>query len=320
MISFTSNKRSIFITGLILGILGIVLVLGKLLGWPRGNGVSAFLPSLAGTQVSPSPTPLPPQYFVVVGDTGAATPAQFAVAKAMQASCEQVGGCQAGFIAGDAIYENSVSSVTDPQFQTKFEEPYKNLSIPLYIAYGNHDYLGCAECYLEYANHSQKWRMPASYYVQSFGDEVSFFVIDTEKFGTVQQQWLKDNLTSNQAHHKVVIGHRPIETFETTKLGENWNGKAELQEILCQTGDLYVAGHAHVLEDNGQIGDCSVKQLVAGGGGAHLRTVSEKSDGDFSAAKHGFVLLKVSEQELNYSFIDSQGEVLFKSQAVPSQK
>lgn len=319
MTSFTP-KQKIFALVLILAGLGMAVGLSKMSGWSIGDQGMRFANSLGGTPIPPSPTPLPPQYFVVLGDTGAATPAQFAVAAAMQKSCEQAGGCQAGFIAGDAIYEKSVSSVDDPQFQTKFEEPYKNLSIPLYIAYGNHDYLGCAECYLEYANRSQKWRMPASYYVQSFGNEVSFFVIDTEKFGSVQQQWLKESLASNQAHYKVVIGHRPIETFEATKLGENWNGKAELQEILCQTADLYVAGHAHVLEDNGPIGDCSVKQLVAGGGGAHLRTVSEKSDGDFSAAKHGFVLLKVSNQELSYSFMDTQGEVLFRSQAVSPKK
>ncbi len=274
----------------------------KVLAW-----IIAFILSILGTGNAPivsNQTPTPsstPLYFAMLGDTGAATPEQFAVAKLVQQKCEEVGACEAAFIAGDVIYEKGVKSVTDPQFQTKFEEPYQDLSFPFYIAYGNHDFGGCAACYIDYTSHSDKWRMPAAYYVQSFSELISFFVIDTEHFGREQQTWLKAILADSHARYKIVVGHRPIKTFETTKVGENWYGKKELQAIICNQADFYIAGHAHILEDNGDIGDCTVKQLVTGGGGAHVRTVAP-NEGNFAVAKNGFVLLKVSDSEITYNF------------------
>ncbi len=251
--------------------------------------------------------------FVLMADTGSGEPAQFVVADAIEKHCKASSTCQAIFIAGDIIYDNGVSSINDPQFQTKFEQPYAQIDLPFYISYGNHDYLGCKECYIDYTAISKKWKMPSTYYVQEFGKDVAFFVIDSENFDEEQQQWLTSNLAASTASHKIVVGHQPIETYEMTKLEESWNGKAELEKIICHQAEMYVAGHAHILEDNGGIGDCPVRQLVVGGGGAATRKLSQVSDGGFLASEHGFAVLTVIGEQSYYAFFNDQGEKLFDS-------
>jgi tartrate-resistant acid phosphatase type 5 len=257
--------------------------------------------------------PAKSQQFILMADTGSGEPAQFAVAAAIQSHCTKTGECQAVFIAGDVIYEAGVKSVTDTQFQTKFELPYAQINLPFFISYGNHDYQGCKECYISYSDESQKWKMPSRYYLQSFGDDITFFVIDTENFDTVQQDWLSTALANSTAKHKLVVGHQPIETFEMTKVEETWQGKDELKKIICTSAEMYIAGHAHILEDNGGIGACPVRQLVVGGGGASIRELASKSDGGFLAAEHGFAVLTVVGDKMSYAFFNDVGEKLFDS-------
>lgn len=76
--------------------------------------------------------------FLVIGDMGTGTPEQFEVAKAMKEVCAQRG-CAFVISTGDNIYEYGVSSVQDPQFQSKFEKPYAELDIPFFLVLGNHD-------------------------------------------------------------------------------------------------------------------------------------------------------------------------------------
>ena len=45
-------------------------------------------------------------------------------------------------LLGDNIYDSGVTSVTDPQWQTKFEIPYMGVNLPFYVVLGNHDYGG----------------------------------------------------------------------------------------------------------------------------------------------------------------------------------
>jgi acid phosphatase len=311
----TSHKTLVLVS---LGLALSLTVIGTLLlVFPSLRPEFRFLKKLSSAQIAqPSPQPVdttPVAEFVLLGDTGSGAPAQFAVGQAIAKYCSQSQLCQAAFIAGDIIYEKGVTSVDDPQFKTKFEDPYQSLNFPFYIAFGNHDYAGCPSCYIEYSSKSTKWRMPSSYYTQKFGEQIHFFVIDTEQFGEEQRAWLKNELATSAAQYKVVVGHRPLETYEVTKVGEYWNGKKELKEIVCDQADLYVAGHAHIMEDIGQLDGCQVRQLVTGGGGAYVRQVSEKFTGEFAAAQNGFVVLSVFSDKLSFTFYNEQGEVLHQA-------
>lgn len=258
----------------------------------------------------PAVIPILPHTFILMGDTGSGNENQFLVADQIKKYCTQKQSCEAVFILGDIIYEEGVQSVDDLQFETKFEEPYQNIALPFYIGYGNHDYLGCRECYLEYQAHSEKWKMPARYYKQKFSDDISFFMTDTENFDTEQQQWLAEEL--QQAHKwKIVLGHRPVLSFENTKYGEEWNGKTELAALTCKDAQFYVSGHAHLMEDNKQLPNCTARLLVSGGGGAYIRESVTASESAFVAAKNGFTALTIIGNQANYEFVDKTGAVVY---------
>jgi tartrate-resistant acid phosphatase type 5 len=301
------NRRNLFL--LIIFVLGI------------GAGVAArllpfspyYTPRESSTPSSlPVPFSPPEVTYILTGDTGSGLPAQQKVADAIENYCQMAANCQAVFVAGDVIYEEGVKSINDPQFQTKFEEPYAEINLPFYIAFGNHDYAGCTQCYLDYAAKSQKWKMPDYYYMLSNFPDVDFFIIDTEKFDVAQRKWLQRELEKSSKTWKIAVGHRPIESFEVSKYKEDWTGKSQFLEDICQAADFYVAGHAHILEDRGELGGCTVKQLVSGGGGASSRTVVDNHQDQFVHESYGFLAVKVKGNELHYQFIDDNGNVLFE--------
>jgi tartrate-resistant acid phosphatase type 5 len=263
-----------------------------------------------GTEIVQPPELVTSQQFILMGDVGSASPQQFEVAEAIEEKCNVVGNCQAVFILGDIIYEEGISSAQDPQLQRKLIEPYEHINLPFYLALGNHDYLNCAtECYVEFANNNPKWHFPDRYYVQDF-ESISFIVIDTENFDVEQQQWLTDQLARSTKKWKVVLGHRPIISEENTKKGENWSGKQELRDIVCQSADYYISGHAHLLEDRGKLSDCKTHHLISGAGGSYVRKIAEPFTGEFYAEENGFLTLISKGDELQFEFIDDDGEVL----------
>lgn len=285
----------------------VVLMVGTVVGIFANSGSpqESGKTTLTGQQAVAEPR----HTFIMLGDAGTGIPVQTQVAEQVAAHCKQQRDCVAAFIAGDVIYDNGVKSVADPQFKTKFEQPYSSVELPFYIAYGNHDYLGCTECYLEYSQSSNKWKMPARYYQQDF-DGVSFFVIDTEKFDVDQQKWLKEQLEQTQSTHKVVVGHRPLKTNEVEKVKENWQGKQELQDIVCTSAEYYISGHAHLLEEPGLIEGCTVKQLISGSAGSSPRQVHQYADSVFNASTNGFLSLQFQGNSSTYTFIDFQGAQL----------
>ena len=72
------------------------------------------------------------------GDSGKGNDEQRATAAAMTEHCAKYR-CDLGLMLGDNIYPNGVTSVDDPQFQSKFEEPLRNLDLKFNVILGNHD-------------------------------------------------------------------------------------------------------------------------------------------------------------------------------------
>lgn len=252
-----------------------------------------------------------PQRFIMMGDTGTGLAGQYNVAEEIEKHCQEKKDCTAVFILGDVVYEEGVSSINDVQFKTKFEQPYANIDLPFYILFGNHDYLGCRSCYLEYAEQSEKWVMPSSYYQQSFNDIATFYATDTEQFDSEQQAWLREAINASDTPLNIVLGHRPIISFESTKRGENWYGKDELQDVVCSQANFYISGHAHVLEDLGSPEGCYARLLVSGSGGAWPRSVDTNDQHQFYFEGNGFLSLFVSKHISTYTFYDSEGNELY---------
>lgn len=130
--------------------------------------------------------------FVVIGDTGTGSDKQFQVADAIKNKCD-ADGCDFVMMLGDNIYDEGVTSLDDPQWQTKFEQPYANIDLPFYAVLGNHDYGGIpifggqggmggqferGPIEVAYTQISTKWKMPATHYTMKHAN-ACFMMLDT---------------------------------------------------------------------------------------------------------------------------------------------
>jgi hypothetical protein len=173
--------------------------------------------------------------FIAVGDTGEGNADQRRVAVAMRDVCA-ARGCDFVLMLGDNIYDEGVSSVTDPQWQTKFEQPYHDVDLPFYVALGNHDYGGeilgidvgglgneweLGKLEVDYSAMSTKWYMPASYYTLTW-NHVGIIVLDTNSilwsnktYGD-QAAWLPQAMMEVGGKDWVfVAGHHPYRSNGT---------------------------------------------------------------------------------------------------------
>jgi tartrate-resistant acid phosphatase type 5 len=224
--------------------------------------------------------------FVVLGDGGMGNPTQYAVSAAVEAVCAAKTdvdfGCEFALYLGDNIYDIGVDNVADPQFQTKFESPYANLSFPFYITLGNHDYGDCLfgtcssgydfarpDAQVEYTDYSSKWNLPDRTY-EFVMEHVHFFSLDTNAimwsqwFNTMdgQDTWLESEASTSSATWKIAFGHHPYLSNghhgnAGSYDGMSWsNGTAsdalvgtEIQAFIegyvCGAMDIYLCGHDH---------------------------------------------------------------------------
>lgn len=130
--------------------------------------------------------------FVVMGDVGEGNQSQYMVSTAIEQKCA-ADGCDFVVLLGDNIYDSGVSGVDDPQWQTKFEDPYANLDLPFFVVLGNHDYGGTlfgadtggmgnewekGPYEVMYSDVSDKWNMSDTHYTFTWGN-VGFIMLDT---------------------------------------------------------------------------------------------------------------------------------------------
>jgi hypothetical protein len=137
------------------------------------------------------PAAAQPVKFVAMGDTGKGNADQRRVAVAIRDLCAAKG-CDFVLLLGDNIYDAGVTSTTDPQWQSKFEQPYSDIDLPFYAVLGNHDNGGqlivdapgignefeLGKIEVDYTQVSTKWTMPATHYTFTWGD-VGFIALDT---------------------------------------------------------------------------------------------------------------------------------------------
>ncbi|MFV2056829.1 MAG: metallophosphoesterase, partial [Thiohalomonadales bacterium] len=155
--------------------------------------------------------------FIVMGDVGTSTPAQYKVANAVKSLCDNKG-CDFVMLLGDNIYQTGVDSIDDEQFRSKFEEPYQDIDVPFHMVLGNHDY-GSGGIGLEiqkawyqvaYTNKSNKWKMPHHYYRYRL-NQTDFFAVDTQAqylgVDNTQQKKVSAWINDSNATWKIVYGH-----------------------------------------------------------------------------------------------------------------
>ena len=269
--------------------------------------------------------------FIAMGDGGEGNTAQFEVGDAVGQVCAQRG-CDFALYLGDNFYDDGVYSVDDPQFETKFEEPYADLTLPFYVVMGNHDYGSIpaqfwkAQYEIDYTTKSSKWTMPDVMY--TFREQhVQFFGLDTNgiMFGvdwaTGQQAWFDGEMSASTADWRIAYGHHPYISngkhgnagnyegawYDVTGLVNGYYMKEFFDQSVCGKVDIYFAGHDH----NRQLLEPSCGTLFVVTGAAAKTTGFEYRDNNPTIwdddTTAGFVWVEIADNTLTLAFYNRTG-------------
>jgi tartrate-resistant acid phosphatase type 5 len=293
-------------------VLGIALLGGGVWYYTtQYNNSKASSSVSAGTTIVSNTQQLKKYSYVFVGDTGTGTDEQYGVAKAMQQYCGS-NYCAGVFLLGDNFYNTGVSSVDDEQWQKKFELPYGQdvIKAPKYPVFGNHDYLGCIQCQLDYFKRNSDWFLPAPYWILQKESEY-FFMADTENMNSVQLELLKKQLT--EFPKTIVLGHRPIYTNESLHHDENFEGKSEFTTIICEASSMYLNGHSHTMEYFDGSTGCKSKRVTIGTGGASLRDFIDNppENSSFEKKQFGFATIEIENDTRTLRFWGTNNQELY---------
>lgn len=261
--------------------------------------------------------------LLAFGDSGTGDKGQYALAEVMTKTCANLG-CDAALLLGDNIYPHGALTASDPQFQSKFEKPYRGLEFPFYAVLGNHDvHLGRqgADAQIQYTNHSSKWRMKARHYRERLG-HTEIFALDTNTIldDREQQQWLDEALASSDARWKLVIGHHPIYSIGEHGQADAHEGRPQarlrtwLSPLLCRERAVYLSGHDHLVQVN-QL-PCGSLSIVSGAAGKPRKAYNEAIEAQrdtlrfYHAKTLSFAHLAIRDDELKLTFWDESGNEL----------
>jgi tartrate-resistant acid phosphatase type 5 len=288
---------------------------------------SQFLPASLFAESAPAADRL---NFIVFGDWGRnGEPDQAEVATQMAKAARGIG---AKFIisVGDNFYENGVTSVQDPQWQTSFENVYGDaaLQVPWYAILGNHDYHGNCDAQVAYGQAHPRWVMPARYFVQSrqidANTTADFFYLDTTPMVLIyyaddktranvrtqdvpqQLAWFKAALAASKAQWKIVVGHHPIYSG-----GEHGDTRELIKKILPLLHEYkvqaYFNGHDHDLQhlQAGQV------NLFDSGAGSQFRPTKKTAHTKFARACSGFTTVALQPDQMDVRMIDTRGTLVY---------
>lgn len=253
--------------------------------------------------------------LIFVGDTGTGDANQQNVAKFLEEICLATNPAGIVFL-GDNFYNIGVESVSDPLWESRFEQMYSGECLKnqaFYAVLGNHDYRSVPDAQIIYTRHrGGRWTMPARFYSLQFAQMVEIGAADTsipDRCGIASLcsvDWLIEKLRASNARWKILIGHHPILSGGKYRSLKGL-GYLTLPELYCKSGaSVYISGHDHGLQHlHGRhpAANCKIEQIVSGGGGASLYDIEKIPEKTlFSASAHGFVLGRFTSDEQRYEF------------------
>ncbi len=274
--------------------------------------------------------------FLVVGDWGRnGASHQRDVATQMEKAAAETGS-RFTVSVGDNFYEDGVTSISDPLWQSSYEQVYTgpHLQTPWYVALGNHDYGGIPQAQIDYSAHSPRWKMPARYFKVS-GDtlgrpDLDLFIIDTSPLMTglanraegraaanvrsqdtdAQMAWLDQELGASTAKWKLVVGHHTLYSGGSTHGNTPEMIERVLPILQKQKVTAYINGHDHDLQDIERDGIA----YVCTGAGSEVRPVKAIDGTRFCVAQSGFSVITVTTDALYLEFRNYRGQTVYRSQ------
>ena len=248
--------------------------------------------------------------FLVFGDAGTGDQNQERVASAMWQVCApdgQTNSCDFALVLGDNIYQHGVSGYNDPNFNTKFEKPYRKFqSFDFWLVPGNHDWQqeGSVQNEINRTGASDRWRMPFNHYsIPRLPQWLHVYGLDTTVIydadyhseetpldgserarrlnnARVQLETARAALQNKPPGWIFLFGHHPV--YSTGKHGAEDNNQGSIpairsaivDQLFCDSGieiDVYFAGHEHLQEHlkkpYSSVCDGTFHQVVQGAGG-----------------------------------------------------
>ncbi|MGL4806310.1 MAG: metallophosphoesterase [Bacteroidales bacterium] len=242
------------------------------------------------------------------------------------------------FIAalGDIHHFDGVASVSDPLWMTKYELIYAHpeLMIDWKSICGNHEYRGNTQAVLDYTDISRRWFAPAKYYSEIVelenGEKAVLLFIDTTPLITKyrkesdsypdaikqdnnkQLAWIDSTLNANKdAKWKIVMGHHPVYAQTKKSESERTDLQKQLIPIMEQNGvNSYICGHIHnfqhIKPKNSKI------DYFVNSSGSLARKVEPLKDTKYCSPEAGFMLMSLSNKNITYYMINSDGNIIYK--------
>jgi predicted phosphodiesterase len=274
-------------------------------------------PSIAAAPPAPSRPPadvltLPRKpgsvRFAAIGDSGRGDPPQYDVSAQMQAF-RKVFSYDFVVMLGDNVYDGG----TPEYYRDRFELPYKPLldeGVKFYATIGNHDFPN-QPFYPPFNMGGQRYYTfkPPSLVarIAGSGDDVRFFMIDTERLDRPQLEWIDREMGQSESEWKIPIFHRPI--YTSGRYARPARAfRAALEPLFLKHGvKVAFSGHEHFYERiKPQQG---ITYFISGGAGS-LRAGDIRPTGltdvGFDRDYH-FMLIEISGNELYFQAISRTG-------------
>ena len=274
--------------------------------------------------------------FVVIGDTGKDNEGQKTVADAITQHC-QLEKCDYGLLAGDNVYEDGMSSPTDPILDRVFKKYYGHLPFQFFVALGNHDYGKLSNKWekgayqLAYSKQNPQYHLPDYYYYQVFEDFV-LVVLDTTRLMwskdiDAQERMINEAYAQAQGKWVIVAAHHPYLSNGNHGNAGNYERvgwpafvsgadvKKFIERNVCGKAQLYISGHDHNLQlTDGKIAGCALTQFAISGAGASTEDLAKRNVTLFESQQLGYLTLTISRSSLSLHFLDSKNQTLYKTE------
>ncbi len=240
--------------------------------------------------------------FAVIGDSGTGEREQYDIARELEAYRQKV---KFDFVImlGDNIY----GSHNPGDFASKFEQPYKPLldaGVKFYASLGNHDDPDTERRYKPFNMNGER------YYKFSKGNDVDFFVLDSNYMDPTQLKWVGDQLQASKAKWKIAYFHHPLYNFGKHH-GPDVDLRAQLAPLFQKFGvNVVFSGHEHVYERMKPVDN--IYYFVMGSSGKLMKHDLNASDQMVKSfdTEQGFMLVEIAGDELYFQTISRDGQTI----------
>jgi len=208
------------------------------------------------------------------------------------------------------------------------------MNIPWYVVSGNHEYHGSVQAILDYSKLSERWKASARYYSieRTIGagkkNKCLFVFIDTapiiDKYRTdgsysdagkqdleKELKWIDSTLISSNDRWKIVIGHHPVYADTEKAEVERLDMQKRVGTIIeNRKADVYICGHIHNFQHIKPEG--KMVNYIVNSSASQSRNVNRTDGTLFCNPNPGFTLCSVTKKNFTFSFIDHQGETIYR--------